>query len=50
MIWLSALLYLIFAFCLLTAVVADNTKVFFHKGGVLFGIAVVAFVAFLVTL
>lgn len=50
MIWLSGLFYLIFAFCLIAAVVADNTKVFLHRGPVLFGISVVAFVAFIVTL
>lgn len=50
MIWLSALFYIIFGFCLLAAVVADNTKVFLHRGPVLFGISVIAFVAFLVTL
>lgn len=50
MIWLAGLFYLIFAFCLITAVVADNTKVFLHRGPVLWGISVIAFVAFLITL
>lgn len=50
MIWLSALFYLVFAFCLITTVVADYTKTFLHRGPVLFGISVIAFAAFIATL